>query len=200
MEDYSFTTEALIALYQVTFDAAWLKEAHGLAEIAIAHFHDENSGMFWFTSDIDPPLIARRMEVNDNVIPASNSSMAKALFTLGHLYDDQRMLGISVQQLNNVVGSMGNYPGGYTNWGLLLMDQVYPWYEIAITGPEALAKRKEFFAHYIPGRVFLGGTEKSPLPLLDDKLIGDATTIFVCENKTCQLPVATVKEALGQLR
>ncbi|MFZ1659251.1 MAG: thioredoxin domain-containing protein, partial [Flavobacteriales bacterium] len=200
LEDYSFTTEALTALYQVTFDEAWLKEAHALAEYAIAHFHDGKSGMFWFTSDIDPPLIARKMEVNDNVIPASNSSMAKALFTLGHLYDDQRMLTISSQQLNNVVGSMADYPGGYTNWGLMLMDQVYPWYEIAITGPEALARRAEFFAHFIPGRVFLGAAEKSALPLLEDKFIGNATTIFVCENKTCQLPVSTVKEALGQLK
>lgn len=200
LEDYSFTSEALIALYQVTFDEAWLKDAHALADYTIAHFHDSASGMFWFTSDIDPPLIARRMEVNDNVIPASNSSMAKALFTLGHLYDDQRMLAISAQQLNNVVGNMADHPGGYTNWGLLLMDQVYPWYEIAITGPDALARRTEFFQHYLPGHAFLGSTGKSALPLLEDKLIGNATTIFVCENKTCQLPVSTVKEALGQLR
>ena len=139
-------------------------------------------------------------EVNDNVIPASNSSMAKALFTLGHLYDDQRMLATSKQQLNNVLDAMASYPGGYSNWALLLMEHVYPWYEIAITGPEALARRREFAAHYISGRVFLGGTGKSDLPLLEDKFMGDATTIFVCENKVCQLPVTTVEQALEQVR
>ncbi|HQV38694.1 MAG TPA: thioredoxin domain-containing protein [Flavobacteriales bacterium] len=200
LEDYSFTIEALTTLYQTTFDETWLKEAHTLAEYAIAHFHDGTSGMFWFTSNIDPPLITRRMEVNDNVIPASNSSMAKALFTLGHLYDDQRMLATSKQQLNNVLDAMASYPGGYSNWALLLMEHVYPWYEIAITGPEALARRREFAAHYISGRVFLGGTGKSDLPLLEDKFMGDATTIFVCENKVCQLPVTTVEQALEQVR
>ena len=200
LEDYSFTIEALTTLYQTTFDEAWLKEAHSLAEYAITHFHDGKSGMFWFTSDIDPPLITRRMEVNDNVIPASNSSMAKALFTLGHLYDDQRMLDISKQQLNNVQDAMADYPSGYSNWALLLMDHTHPWYEIAITGPEALERRREFSAHYIPGRVFLGGMGKSDLPLLEDKFMGDATTIFVCENKVCQLPTATVAQALEQVR
>jgi len=200
LEDYSFTTEALTTLYQTTFDEAWLKEAHALAEYAVAHFHDGKSGMFWFTSDIDPPLIARRMEVNENVIPASNSSMAKALFILGHLYDDQRLLDISMQQLNNVHNDMSSYPGGYSNWALLLMDNVYPWYEIAITGPRALERKREFAAHYIPGRVLLGSVNKSDLPLLEDKFMGDATTIFVCENKACQLPTATVQQALEQLR
>jgi uncharacterized protein YyaL (SSP411 family) len=126
--------------------------------------------------------------------------MAKALFTLGHLYDDQRLLDISKQQLNNVQNDMAGYPGGYSNWALLLMDHVYPWYEIAITGPQALERRKEFAAHYIPGRVFVGSVNKSGLPLLEDKFMGDATTIFVCENKVCQLPVSTVQQALEQLR
>ena len=200
LEDYSFTCEALITLYQSTFNEAWLSEARDLSGYAITHFHDGKSGMFWFTSDLDPPLIARKMEVHDNVTPAPNSSMAKALFTLGHLYDDQRYIDISVQQLNNVHESMDAYPSGYTNWALLLMDQVYPWYEIAMTGPQALERRKEFGAHYIPGRVFLGSTGKSALPLLEDKAIGEATTIFVCEKKVCQLPVQTVAEALGQMR
>ena len=200
LDDHSFTTEALIALYQATFDEHWLKEARALAEYSILHFHDGKSGMFWFTSDLDAPLIARRMEVNDNVIPASNSSMAKGLFILGHLYDDQRLLDISKQQLNNVHGSMADYASGYSNWALLLMDHVYPWYEIAITGEEALDLQRGFSAHYIPGGVFLGSRKKSDLPLLEDKFMDGQSTIFVCENKVCQLPVTTVEEALKQMR
>ena len=110
------------------------------------------------------------------------------------------MLAISKQQLNNVHASMADYPGGYSNWALLLMDHVYPWYEIAITGKEALLRRRGFSAHYIPGGVFLGGTIKSDLPLLEDKFQDGTTTIFVCENKVCQLPVHTVDEALKQMR
>ncbi|MCL4280777.1 MAG: thioredoxin domain-containing protein [Flavobacteriales bacterium] len=200
LEDYSFTITALADLYQNTFDEAWLKEAKALAEYAIAHFHDEAGGMFRFTSSIDPPLISRPTEVYDNVIPSSNSSMARALFTLGHLFDVRRMLEISTRQLNNMVDGMVDYPDGHANWGLLLMDQVFPWHEIAITGPEALERLAEFGQHHIPGKLFLGGTVSGSLPLLEGKFNHTATTIFVCENKVCQLPVPTVEEALGQLR
>lgn len=199
LDDHSFTIEALIALYQATFEEHWLTEARSLATYTITHFLDRESGMFNFTSDLDPPLIARRMEVNDNVIPASNSSMAKGLFLLGRLYDDASLLEISRQQLNNVKPLMQDYPSGYSNWALLLMDHAYPWYEIAITGAEALERKREFDGHYIPGRVFLGATGESGLPLLQEKTGLGHTMVFVCENKVCQLPVRSVAAALVQM-
>lgn len=200
LEDYSFTVEALLALYQATFDETWLQEARTLAEYAMAHFLDESSGMFFQTSKLDPPLIARQMEVTDNVIPSSNSSMAIGLFLLGHLDDDRRALSISKQQLNNVLKGMADYPSGYSNWAQLLMDHVYPWYEIAITGPEALERRQGFGEHYIPGRVYTGSTGRSQLPLLEDKYTDRGATIYVCENKVCRLPVQTVEDALSQIQ
>ena len=200
LEDYAFTSEALLALYSITFDERWLNEARKLAEHAIAHFHDEASGMFWFTSDQDPPLIARKMETTDNVIPASNSAMANALFQLGHLFDEPRYLTISEHMLNNVKPKMNEYPSGYSNWAQLMLGHVFPYYEIAITGPEAGQRRAEFGAHYLPNRMFLGTSAASTLPLLEGKLMGNSTTIFVCENKVCRLPVASVDEALKQLK
>lgn len=197
LEDYSFTIEALLALYSTTFDEQWIGAAHTLAEYAIAHFHDKATGMFWFTSDIDPPLITRKTEVMDNVIPASNSSMCKALFALGHLVDEQRYIGISTGQLNNVEPQMERYPAGYCNWAQAVLAQVYPWYEVAITGPKALDLRREFGNWYLPNGMFLGTVGTSRLPLLAEKTLADATTIFVCENKVCRLPVRTVPDAIS---
>lgn len=199
LEDYAFVLEALLALYQCTFDEAWLEEARALADQAIVHFHDEATGMFHFTSDLDPPLIARRTEVHDNVTPASNSSLAKALFGLGHLFDDRRMLAISEQQLNNVLPHMHGHPSGYSNWAQLLLMHVLPFHEVAITGPEALQRQRELAAHYTPGCLFLGAVRPSALPLLAEKPF-DTTRIFVCVDKTCRLPVTSAAEALQQLR
>ena len=196
LEDYAFTIEALLSLYANTFDEQWITEARALADHAIEHFHDSATGMFWFTSDIDPPLIARKTEVTDNVIPASNSAMCKALFTLGHLLDEQRYLDISTRQLNNVEPRMQQYPSGYSNWAQAMLTRVYPWYEIAITGPNAGELRKGFGARYIPNRMFLGTTGTSTLPLLAEKSLGENTTVFVCENKVCRMPVSTVADAV----
>lgn len=198
LEDYCFTIEALLALYGVTFNERWITEAQALAEHAIRHFHDEASGLFHFTSDLDPPLITRPREMHDNVIPASNSSMAKALHGLGTLLDEERYQAIAARMLGAVADDLAGYPSGHSNWAQLLLMHVFPCPEIAITGPEALRLRGEFAEHHLPNRIFLGGTTRSELPLLKDKFL-PASTIFVCVDKACQLPVPSVAEALKQL-
>jgi len=133
------------------------------------------------------------------VIPASNSSMAKALFQLGHLLDEQRYIDLATGMLNNVKPMMRSYPAGYSNWAQLMLMHVHPLYEIAITGPEALTRRAEFAGSYLPNRMFLGTTTSSSLPLLEGKSTG-TTTLYVCVEKSCRMPVPTVAEALKQLR
>lgn len=196
LEDYCFTIEALIALYGITFEERWLHEARALAEHAIRHFHDEGTGMFHFTSDLDPALIARPTELHDNVIPASNSSMAKGLFLLGQLFDDERYLAMSDRMLRAMTAQLPTYPTGHSNWAQLLVMSAFPYNEIAITGPEARTLRRGFAPHFLPNRLFLGCTTPSELPLLKDKTL-PASTIFVCVEKACQLPVTTVDAALN---
>jgi len=199
LDDHAFAIEALLALYGVTFDEGWIAEARKLADHAIAHYHDAGTGMFWYTSDADPPLIARTMEVTDNVIPASNSALCKALFTLGHLLEEQRYVDISTRQLNNMAEHLLDHPTGHSNWAQALLMRTHPWYEVAITGPMALERREEFGERYVPNGMFLGTTGTSALPLLAEKTMGASTMIFVCENKVCQLPVDNVAAAMKQM-
>ena len=93
LDDYAFIIDAFIELYQVTFDKSWLDKADKLTQYAIDHFFDSNSGMFFYTSKIDPPLIARKKVITDNVIPASNSAMATVLFHLGTLTYNEVYIG-----------------------------------------------------------------------------------------------------------
>ncbi len=199
LEDYCFTIEALVALYGITFDERWLNEARAIADHAVRHFLDKETGVFHFTSDQDPALIARPSELHDNVIPASNSSMAKGLFLLGQLFDDAEYLAISNRLLNTVPNNMAAYPTGHSNWAQLALQHAYPFYEIAITGPEAVPLRLDFASHYLPNRIFLGSTTASELPLLKEKTSA-GSTIFVCVEKACQLPVNTVEAALKQIQ
>ena len=90
LDDYAFVTSAFISLYQATFEDRWLKGADDLLQYALVHFYDSNTGFFFYTSDIDPPLICAKNEMHDNVIPSSNSEMAKNLFILGIIF--QRMI------------------------------------------------------------------------------------------------------------
>jgi uncharacterized protein YyaL (SSP411 family) len=200
LEDYSQSIEGLFKLYEATFDEKWLVEAEKLSQYAITHFYDEKSGMFFFTSDLDPALVARKMELTDNVIPSSNSSMANALFLVGTVMDNRDFLAKSETMLNNIQNQMPGYGAGYSHWGNLMLRNVHPLYEIAITGNEAIEKRGELEKYYIPNKIVLGGENESQIPLLAGKYVKGETMFYVCVNKACQLPTVSLDAALGQIK
>ncbi len=200
LEDYCFSIEALIQLYSATFDPHWLREAEALTGYVLRHFHDKESGMFYFTSDTDSGLIVRKKEYTDNVIPSSNSSMANALFLLGELLDKPEWKELAATNLKAVLEPMQRYGSGYSNWGILLNRQVFPFYEIAIAGPDACQLAAPLAARYIPNKILLGSEAPSELPLLQEKFHPDKTLIYVCVNKACQMPVDNVEDALKQIR
>lgn len=197
LDDYAFVIDAFIGLYESTFDEAWLLKARELGEYMLTDFYDDDNGLFYYTSGSGEQLIARQQEILDNVIPSSNSVMANNLFKLGHLFDMPSYLEISGQMLKNVFPHIKKYPSGYSNWASLLLNMISGVYELAITGPEAEQKRAELEKYYIPNKILLGGTSGT-LPLLTDKWYED-TRIFVCQNKTCSLPVTEITEAVKQI-
>lgn len=201
LDDYAFFISALIALYQVTFSPEWLTEALAFTEYVEKHFADPNTGMFFYTSDLDPALIARQKEIPDNVIPSSNSEMAKNLFVLGHYFYREEYIGQAVKMLQLVqTDAMKNGPY-YANWDILMSWLARPPYEVAITGTRHKELARRLNERYLPG-VFLSGAatpEEAALELLRDKFVSGKNLIYVCQDKVCQRPVESVEEALEQI-
>jgi uncharacterized protein YyaL (SSP411 family) len=200
LDDYAFTISAFTALYQATFDEKWLYKAKDLNDYALTHFFDSKSGMFFYTHNKHSNLIARKMEVADNVIPSSNSEMAKNLFFLGLYFDNADYTQKSKQMLTNLQKDIHQNIPFYSNWGLVELQFVSPPYEIAIMGDDFQKVRKEFDKNYIPSAIFLGGKTEGTLSLLEGKLSPKETTIFVCQDKVCKRPTINVSEAIKQLR
>jgi uncharacterized protein YyaL (SSP411 family) len=197
LDDYANVIDAFIALYEITFDEAWLYQAKKLTDTAIAHYYDEINGIFFYNADDDEQLIARKSEIMDGVTPASNSVMARNLKKLGLLFDNESYAAVSAQLLRNIMPQLTKYSTAYSNWSMLLLEEVFGTYEIAITGNNAETLRKEIENNYIPNKIILGG-KKGSLPLLQDKF-GKSTQIFVCKDKTCGLPANNTAEALKQV-
>ena len=197
LDDYANITDAFIALYEVTFDEHWLKHAKSLTNQAIDHYYDKENGIFFYTANDDEQLIARKSEIMDGVTPASNSVMARNIKKLGLLFDDEQYHAIADHLLANIVPQIAKYPSAYSNWIMLMLEQVFGTYEIAITGNNFDSIRVEMGKNYIPNKIILGG-KKGSLPLLLDKF-GAVTQIFICKDKTCGLPALTVTEALKQI-
>ena len=195
LEDYAIVSSAFISLYEATFDKMWLDKAEQLVAYALEHFYDKNSGMFYFTSKLDPQLVARKMEINDNVIPASNSVMANALYDLGMLLDNNNYKERAIIMANNVKPDMAKYASGYANYANLMLKEIAPYYEVAIVGKEAHSKAMELNKKYVPNKLLLGSIESSKMELLQEKYVQGCTMIYVCENKACQLPTTNIMQA-----
>lgn len=200
LDDYAFTILAFTKLYEATFDQSWLDEALKLKTYVDVHFSDEKTKMYFYTSDEDEKLIARKMELSDNVIPASNSAMAEALYLLGQFYYNQQDLDRAIQMVANMEKDVAANPAYYSNWTRLygLMGQRH--FEVAVVGQEAQAKKLALAEKYTPNKIMLGGQTEGDLALLEGKLAAGKTLIYVCENKSCLLPTEEVEKALSQLK
>lgn len=199
LDDYALLIDALIGLYQATFEEEWLYEAKAFADYAIQHFWSAQTGMFYYTSVLDAPLIARKTETSDNVIPASNSVMAKAMYMLGLYFNDPTYMNISQVQMNNMKSTVIKHISFYANWADLMIWFIKEPFEIAIAGDKCEAIRQSLSKHYLPDVLMMGAEKNSKLDLMQNKWVNGKTLIYVCKNKTCRLPVATAEKALKQM-
>ena len=199
-EDYALLISAYIDLYQVTLDQSWLDLSKELMDYSIKHFLNKENSMFYFTSNDVKNLIARKIEVFDNVMPSSNSTQAMNLFKLGHYYYNKSYTDLSKQMLNNVNKDLNTSPVAYSNWLELYLNFATPFYEVAISGEEAKNKLKELGANYIPNTIVAGATFENNLPLLTNKFVEDRTLIYVCVNGTCKMPLEQISKALKLIK
>lgn len=196
LEDYATVIDAFITLYENTLNETWLVTARNLANYTFDHFFDETHHMFYFTSNQDDALVSRNMEYRDNVIPASNSIMAKNLFKLSHYFDNDHFRKTAVIMLNNVIPEIQDYASGYSNWLDLMLNYTNPFYEVAIVGNEASGKISELNKNYIPNKIIAGSISENNLPLLANRYLPDQTLIYVCIDNACKLPVSKVDDAI----
>ncbi|WP_445738104.1 thioredoxin domain-containing protein [Mariniflexile sp.] len=200
LEDYATTIDAFLTLYEVTLNEKWLTTAKELTDYTFTHFFDATSNMFFYTSNLDESLVSRPIEYRDNVIPASNSIMAKNLFKLSHYFDNEQYATTAITVLNNVKPEIQEYPSSYSNWLDLMMNYAFPFYEVAIVGDDAKEKLFELNKTYIPNKLIAGSTDENNLPLLENRYNPKETFIYVCVNKACKLPVTDVNKAIELLK
>ena len=194
LEDYAAVIDGYVALYQATFTEEWLTEADRLAGYVFDHFDDPAEPLFFFTDNAGEELIARKKELFDNVIPASNSIMAHNLYALSLLLDRPNYTE-RVEQLLGLIQPLLSGEANYlTNWAALYALRVRPTAEIALVGPDAQTFRRAIDARFFPNKVLAGTETQSTLPLLEQRgPINGQTAIYVCYNRACQLPVTSVE-------
>jgi hypothetical protein len=184
----------------VTFEIRYSNQAKELTEYTLQNFSDPNHALLYFVSAKDTPLITRSKEIQDNVIPASNSQMAINLFFLGHYFDKEEWLNKSEVLVMSMNASLSAYGSGFSNWILLWLYQSQPLRELVICVADALQKRQEIWSQDLPSGIIPGGSiDSENISMTQGRLKKDQTLIYFCVDKQCHLPVSDVSEALSLL-
>jgi hypothetical protein len=200
LEDYAFLIQAYTSVYEVTFDERYLINAEQWTNYVLSEFYDQNEKYFHFTSSSSERLIAKKKEIFDNVIPASNSVMARCLFHLGALIDKEEWKKMAIEMASKLSVIISSEPTYMSNWGILFSEINEGMNEIVITGDDLQEKRKDIQTNFIPFAVYVGAKAKSSLALMEGRESVDGQSkIYVCRNKVCKLPVSNTGEVLVQI-
>jgi uncharacterized protein YyaL (SSP411 family) len=205
-EDYAFFIQALIDLYEATFELEWLKEAEDLNRSMIDQFWDEKNGGFFFAGKQNEPLIARSKNPYDNAIPSANSVAVFNLIRLGYLTGEESFKSKAEQILHLFHKFLDQHPTGFSQMLSGLSFFLNP-QEIGVIGPrndpKTRAMLKEIYHAYLPNKILsLRDPQESIkekwLTFLTEKEIPEVPTAFVCKGFTC-LPSVRNEEELKKI-
>lgn len=201
LEDHAFLLEALLVLYEATFEERWFVEARALADVLLARFADDERGGFFSTADDHEALVARRKDLEDSPIPAGGSSAALGLLRLAALTGEVRYEQAALDQLALLHEVAVRHPGAFGHLLQAIDLALAPRREVALAGdPEGVAAlaavvREERRPHL----VLAGGPGGGAVPLLEGRgAVEGRAAAYVCERFACQMPV-TEADALRAL-
>jgi uncharacterized protein len=194
LEDHAYLLEALLTLYEATFEERWFVAARATADQIVARFSDPENGGFFSTSDDHEALVARRKDLEDAPIPAGGSAAAFGLLRLAALTGESAYEQHAVSHLRLLHAIAPEHP---TAFGHLLqaMDfHLAPTREVAVVGdPAGAALLTAVVRERLrPHLVLAGGPgdQRSAVPLLEGRTAVDGrAAAYVCERFACLRPV-----------
>jgi uncharacterized protein YyaL (SSP411 family) len=191
LEDHAFLLEALLDLYEATFEERWFVEARALADTMIERFADRDRGGFFSTSSDHEALVARRKDLEDSPIPAGPSSAALGLLRLSALTGEHGYEEHAVGVLRLLHEIAPRHPTAFGHLLQALDFHLSPVREVALSGPpEGVAELAAVVREELRPHVVLAGGEGAAVPLLEGRAAVDGrAAAYVCEHFSCQQPV-----------
>jgi len=199
LEDHALLLEALLALYEATFDPRWFAEARAIADALIDRFADPDRGGFYTAPADGERLVARRKDVEDSPLPSGNGSAAVGLLRLAALTGEDRYAehGESVIRLLHPVA--GRHPQAFGHLLQAIVFHLGPVREVALVGEDVRDLARVVRGRLRP-RVVVAGGAADGVPLLQGREPVDGrAAAYVCENFACRMPVTEPDELAAQL-
>jgi uncharacterized protein YyaL (SSP411 family) len=194
LEDHAYLLEALLTLYESSFEPRWFGEAVALADSTIERFGDEENGGFFETSVDHERLLTRRKDLEDHPIPSGNASAAFGLLRLAALTGEHRYEQQAVGVLRLLHELAPRHPQAFGHLLQALDFHLSPVREVALVGEGREPLERVVRGAFRPHLVLAGGPADG-VPLLRDRTPVDGrAAAYVCEHFACQAPVTEPEE------
>ena len=197
-QDIVFLSQAALTLYLTTNNSIYLAAAENNMAYLNRRFYSEEKSAYAFGDAGE--LMAPLYVFSDGVMPSDNGVAAQVNFLIGHIKFDPKASEKSTKAMANVQTYMSSDLANYTQWGQVYLHKLFPFYELAILGPQAFDFAKKVNKIGLPNVLVVGSQEPSELPLFQDRYITGETLFYVCVDYSCKLPVSSLSEALEQLQ
>jgi uncharacterized protein YyaL (SSP411 family) len=199
-DDYAYLVDALVTLYETTFEPRWIESALSLTKVMVEQFWDEAEAGFFYTGKDHETLIARTKDPHDNATPSGNAMAVCGLLRLAKLTGDADLMDKAMRTLHRFSGLMAGSAMAAGQMLIALDFQLGPVKEIAVVGDAANSEvidvlrqlRQPFRPHQVVA--WKGNAADGALPLLKDRPALGVVTTYVCESFTCQAPIIGAKE------
>jgi uncharacterized protein YyaL (SSP411 family) len=200
LEDHAFLIEALLTLYEATFETRWFVRARELADEMIERYWDPEGGGFFTTASDHEPLVVRPKDFEDHPIPSGNSSAALALLRLAAFTGERAYEARAIDVFRLLHQAAGRHPQAF---GHLLQAMHFHFAaprEVALVGdrvdPLAAVVWRAFRPSLVVAGMRPGDREaERAIPLLEGRAPVDGkAAAYVCESFACRLPVTEPSE------
>ncbi|MDH3502378.1 MAG: thioredoxin domain-containing protein [Nitrosopumilus sp.] len=205
LEDYSYSVNALLDVFEIRPDSKYLNLAKQLGHYLVAHFWDEKSNSFFMTSDIHEQLIIRPKSNYDLSMPSGNSVSAFVMLRLYHLTQEKQFLEISIKIMESQAQMAAENPFGFG----YLLNTIYMYLqkptEITIINDKNPEICNFLYHKFLPESIMVTVQNKSQLenlstfPFFKGKNFDDKTSVFICKGFTCSLPLYTIEKLESSL-
>jgi uncharacterized protein len=199
LEDHAFLLEALLTLYETTFDPRWFAAARELADTILARFSDRDHGGFFATADDHEALIARRKELEDAPIPAGASAAAFGLLRLAALTGEHGYEEAALGVLRLLHEVAPQHPTAFAHILQALDFHLAAVKEVAIVGPRAEPLERVVRGAFRPHVVVAGGPADGVPLLAGREPVDGRAAAYVCEHFACRRPVTEPSELAALL-
>ncbi|NNE09284.1 MAG: thioredoxin domain-containing protein, partial [Gemmatimonadetes bacterium] len=202
LDDYTFYVQALLDLYETTFDIDYLERAMQWKDRTMELFADPAGGGFHYSGSENEELIAQAKNFFDGSIPSGNSIAAMNLARLVRFTGNKRYEMELESLFSTFAGPMSRSPGGTAAMLNAFAFHYEGAREIVIVGgeddPVTGAFVETVSRRFIPDAIFVywnGKDRKAAklMPVLEGKENVREPTAFLCRDYVCDAPITSAE-------